>query len=169
MCELRSSALLNRAAKVWRSENGRPWLCQAPPKLSKLSMKGNQAKPYPLSWNEQEKLIKALPLHLADAALFAVNTGCCELEICQLRWEWELYVKELDVSVFVLPETITKTRTERVVVLNSIASRVVESCRGKSPEFVFTFKGNPMKRMGSVSVHAGGPPPAKKTVEGKRM
>ena len=145
-----ASAILNRAARVWRSESGRPWLRQAPPKLSKLSMKGRQARPYPISWIEQDRLIKALPGHLADAALFAVNTGCRELEICQLRWEWEIFVKELDVSVFVLPETITKTRTERVVVLNSVAARVVESRRATSSEYVFTFRGNPMKRLHST-------------------
>jgi hypothetical protein len=39
-------------------------------------------------------------------------------------------VPELDTSVFVLPETITKTSTERVVVLNAIAKRVIEARRG---------------------------------------
>jgi integrase len=61
---------------------------QAPPKLTRLSLIGEQAKPYPLSWSEQDALIKALPRHLADTALFAVNTGCRDQEACQLRWEW---------------------------------------------------------------------------------
>jgi len=144
-----ASTILNRAARVWRSESGSPWLRQAPPKLTKLSMKGQQARPYPLSWPEQDALLQALPGHLADAALFAVNTGCRELEICQLRWQWEVRVQELGLSVFVLPETCTKTATERVVVLNSVAAKVVDSRRGLSPEFVFTFKGQPMKRLHS--------------------
>ena len=27
--------------------------------------------------------------------LFAVNTGCRDQEICQLRWEWEINIPEL--------------------------------------------------------------------------
>ncbi len=63
---------------------------------------------------------------MADAALFAVNTGCREQEVCQLRWEWEIVIPDLGVSVFILSESITKTSTERVVVLNSVARRVIE-------------------------------------------
>jgi len=143
------TAILNRAARMWRHEDGRPWLRQAPPKLTRLSTKGAQAKAYPLSWDEQGSLLKALPDHLADAALFAVNTGCRELEICQLQWSWEAKVKDLGISVFVLPETLTKTQTERVVVLNSVASRVVESRRGINPDYVFTYRGKAMKRLHS--------------------
>ena len=134
---------------MWRHEDGRPWLRQVPPKLTRLSTKGAQAKAYPLSWDEQGRLLKALPDHLADAALFAVNTGCRELEICQLQWSWEVKVKDLGISVFVLPETMTKTQTERVVVLNSVASRVVESRRGINPDYVFTYRGKAMKRLHS--------------------
>jgi integrase len=141
------SAVLNRAARVWRSEAGMPWLAQAPPKLSRLSLTGMQAKPYPLSWAEQDRLIKALPKHLADAAIFAVNTGCREQEICQLRWDWEVIVPELKTSVFVLPDTITKTSTERVIVLNSIAKRGIEARRGIHDEYVFTYRGKPVANL----------------------
>lgn len=143
------SAVLNRAARVWRAEDGTPWLRQAPPKLSRLSTKGRQAKPYPLSWAEQDRLFKALPRHLADAALYAVNTGCREQEVCQLRWDWEVEVEDLDTSVFVLPEAITKTSTERVVVLNTVASRVIDARRGIDPDYVFTYRGKPMAKLHS--------------------
>lgn len=143
------TAILNRAARVWRHVDGRPWLRQAPPKLTRLSTKGQQARPYPLSWKEQNRLLQALPGHLADTALYGVNTGCRELEICQLRWDWEIWIEDIKQSVFVLPETFTKTRTERVVVLNSVASSVIEARRGLHSEFVFTYRGNPMKRLHS--------------------
>jgi len=81
------ATVLNWAARVWRDRDGNPWLTQAPAQISRLSVKGRQAKPYPLSWSEQDRLIKALPRHLADAALFGLNTGCREQEICQLRWD----------------------------------------------------------------------------------
>jgi integrase len=145
------SAVLNRAARVWRTEDGIPWLRQAPPRLSRLSTKGRQAKPYPLSWVEQDKLFQSLPRHLADAALFAVNTGCREQEICQLRWDWEVDVPDMKTSIFILPESITKTSTERVVVLNTIARRLIESRRGIHKEFVFTYRGNPVGKLNNTA------------------
>ena len=141
------SAVLNLAARVWRDDRGRPWLTQAPPLLRRLSVKGRQARAYPLSWGEQDRLLRELPRHLADAALFAVNTGCREQEICQLRWDWEQKLPDLDTSVFVLPAAVTKTGTERVVVLNSVAASVVESRRGNPGDFVFTFRDKPVAKL----------------------
>lgn len=154
------SAVLNRAARVWRNMDGTPWLKQAPAKLSRLSTKGKQAKPYPLSWDEQDKLCRLLPRHLADATLFAVNTGCREQEVCQLRWEWEweVVLDDLETSVFVLPESITKTSTERVVVLNAVAHRVIEARRGINEEFVFTYKDNPVGKLNNSAWKKAGLP-----------
>jgi integrase len=115
------------------------WLRQAPPKPTQPSAKGQSAKPYPLSWAEQNRLFRLLPRHLVDAALFAVNTGCRDQEICQLRWEWEVDIPELETSSFILPESMTKTGMEHVVVLNSIARRVIASRRGIHEEYVFTY------------------------------
>jgi hypothetical protein len=70
-----------------------PWI-QASAKI-KLLPNGDKRQPYPLSWNEQTRLFRELPDHLAEMALFAVNTGCRDAEICNLRWEWEVEVPEL--------------------------------------------------------------------------
>lgn len=141
------STILNRAARVWRDEGGRPWLAQAPALISRLPVKGKQAKAYPLSWSEQQRLVQGMPRHLADPVLFGINTGCREQEICQLRWDWEVEIPELETSVFILPEVLTKTSTERVVVLNTVAERVIESRRGVHEEFVFTYRGHAMKKL----------------------
>lgn len=138
------SAVLNRAARVWRDENDRPWLRQAPPKLTQVPIRGERRKPYPLNWDEQDKLRQALPRHLQDMLLFKVNTGCREQEVLQLRWEWEAKVPELKISVFVIPAYVdgvqlVKNGEDRLVVLNSVASRVIESRRGKHDDFVFTW------------------------------
>src|SRR6056300_1866353 len=91
-------------------------------------------KPYPLSWDEQRELFKALPDHLARMCLFKVNTGCREQEVCQLRWDWEIPVPELETSVFIVPESRVKNREDRLIVLNRIASSVIEKVRGMHPE-----------------------------------
>lgn len=111
------STVLNRAARVWRDTDGHPWLAQAPAVISRLSVKGQQAKPYPPSWTEQDRLIKVLARHIADAALFAVNTGRREQEVCRLRWDWEVALPDNETSVLVLPASATKTSTQRVVPL----------------------------------------------------
>ncbi len=144
------STVLNRAARVWRDEQGRPWLAQAPALISRLPVKGRQSKPYPLSWGEQDRLFRRLPAHLAEAALFAVNTGCREQEVCQLRWDWELALPDSASTVFMLPAAATKTRTERVVALNSIAQRVVEqrrAARRGRAQFVFGYRGKPLANL----------------------
>ncbi|MGB5630547.1 MAG: site-specific integrase, partial [Woeseiaceae bacterium] len=137
--------VLNLATRVWRHDNGMSWL-DAPP-LIELE-KGIKRKPYPMNWEEQDRLFRELPAHLQRIALFKVNTGCRKQEVLQLRWNWEVEVPELETSVFILPvvdEFQTKNGQERVVVLNSIARRVVDEQRGKHPEFVFTYRGRPTK------------------------
>lgn len=45
-------------------------------------------------------LFQELPDHLARMALFKVNTGCRDREVCGLKWDDEVKVPELDTSVF---------------------------------------------------------------------
>lgn len=133
--------ILNLSARKWRHPNGLTWL-ETPPLLTMPSTKGAR-KPYPITWEEQGKLFPLLPEHLGRMALFGVNTGCREQEICQLRWQWEIRVPELETSVFVIPGEFMKNTEDGLVVLNSVARSVIESCRGNHPERVFTWKRGP--------------------------
>lgn len=137
--------ILNLASGEWVDEFGLTWL-HAAPKI-KLLPKTDARKPYPLSWEEQTRLLQALPDHLAEMALFAVNTGCRDGEICGLRWDWEVLVPELATSVFLIPGSRVKNGDERLVVLNRIAKSVVEACRGRHPTHVFGFEGAPILRI----------------------
>jgi integrase len=80
-------------------------------------------------------------------ALFKVNTGCRENEVCQLRWEWEVVIPELKTSVFLIPGHLVKNKEDRLVVVNKIASSIIEKVHGQHPEYVFTYKGKPMSRI----------------------
>jgi len=137
--------ILNLAARLWRDENGLTWL-ESPPLIQMLPI-SDARKPYPLSWEEQGKLFQALPDHLARMSLYKVNTGCREQEVCQLRWDWEVPVPELDTSVFIIPGEVVKNREDRLVVLNRVAKSVIEEVRGQQPEYVFTYRGKPLKKM----------------------
>ena len=87
---------------------------------------------------EQRLLFSELAGHLARMALFKVNTGTREHEVCGLRWEWEVQVPELETSVFIIPADHVKNGAERYVVLNRTAKSVIEACRDEHKDFVFT-------------------------------
>jgi integrase len=93
---VRISQILNLAASEWMDEYGLTWLANAP--KIKLMPEYDLRKPYPLTWDEQHRLFNELPPHLEKMALFAVNTGCRDQEICELRWEWEIKIPELLIS-----------------------------------------------------------------------
>jgi integrase len=80
-------------------------------------------------------------------ALFAVNTGCRDSEICSLSWEWEVVLPELNTSVFIIPGARVKNGDERLVVLNRIANSVVDARRGQHRTHVFAYNGKPVRRM----------------------
>ncbi|MCP4334039.1 MAG: tyrosine-type recombinase/integrase [Gammaproteobacteria bacterium] len=128
--------VLKKAAGKWRdSLSGKTWIAGVPI-IENVDWK-DARNPYPISWTEQRYLMTELVRHLQEPVLFALNTGCREGEICQLKWEWEVQIPALDTSVFVLPEWATKNKEERVVVLNSVATSVVNTQRGKHPSRVF--------------------------------
>lgn len=137
--------ILNLAAGEWLDECDLTWL-QAPGKI-KLLPNTSRRKPYPLDWEEQARLFHELPEHLRDMALFAVNTGCRDAEICGLRWHHEVSIPELGTSLFILQGDIVKNGDDRLVVLNRVASSVIATRRGQDQEAVFTYNGHPITRM----------------------
>lgn len=150
----RAIRVLSLACRKWRDEERRPWL-DSVPLLTKLEEKKASRKPYPMTWEEQSILFGELPDHLQRMALFKVNTGCREQEVCKLRWDWEIFVPELGTSVFLIPAEFggrhensgVKNRDERLVVLNSVAKSVIDSQRGISREWVFLYNGTAIHRM----------------------
>ncbi|KTD02770.1 tyrosine-type recombinase/integrase [Fluoribacter gormanii] len=138
--------ILNLAASEWMDEFGLTWLNSAP--KIKLLPEPDLRKPYPLSWDEQHKLFQQLPEHLKNMALFAVNTGCRDREICELRWDWEIQIPELPhIIVFIVPGELVKNGEERLIVCNETVREVIEGQRGKHSTHVFSFKGRPLSRM----------------------
>lgn len=137
--------ILNLAANEWVDEYGMTWLISAP--RIKLLADTKKRKPYPINWEEQSRLFSALPIHLADMALFAVNTGCRDGEICSLQWDWKIDVPQLGTAVFIIPADHVKNGDDRLVVLNCIALSVVERQQGIHPVHVFTYNGKPVTRM----------------------
>jgi integrase len=137
--------ILNLAASEWLDECNLTWRATAP-KIKLLTVTDARGA-YPLSWEEQTRLFSQLPAHLSRMALFKVNTGCRDQEVCQLRWEWEVKVPELDTFVFIVPGRFVKNGDDRLIVLNRIAKSVVEAQRGQHATHVFTYRSRPTTRM----------------------
>lgn len=161
--------VLHLCQRTWaeKSPDGRrlPWLLVVP-RITKLNEQKTARISYPLTWEEQRLLFSELPVHLQPMALFKVNTGCREQEVCKLRWDWEVTVPELETSVFIIPPDFggrdensgVKNGEERVVVLNRTAKSIIEGQRKlldndehKGREWVFPFNGKPIHRMNSTA------------------
>jgi integrase len=137
--------ILNRAARSYRDPDGRPWLEGVPPLITMLPE--NPRSPYPITWEEQDALFRRLPPHLARMALFTINTGLRDSNVCGLQWEWEVKVPEVGRSVFVIPAEAFKTKRPHVVILNDVAWSIIKSQRGKHPIWVFPYRGRRINKM----------------------
>lgn len=56
-----------------------------PPNITMLPE--NPRLPYPITWAEKDALFRLLPSHLVRMALFAVNTGLRDSNVCGLEWQ----------------------------------------------------------------------------------
>ena len=128
--------ILKLASQEWIDDSNLTWLASAP--KIKLLPQSDERQPYPLSWEEQDQLFGLLPLYLRRMALFKVNTGLREQEVCRLQWDWEYPIPELNTSLFVIPSLYTKNKIDRLVVMNDVALQVIAEVRGQHPVYVFT-------------------------------
>lgn len=142
-------AILHRAARRYRDEKGRPWLDGIPPSITMLPE--SRRHPYPITWEEQDRLFPLLPDHLARMALFAVNTGLRNRNVCRLQWSWEIRVPEVGRSVFVIPAESFKGKRAHVVILNDVAWSIVQKQRRKHPIWVFPYRGKPINTMNNTA------------------
>ena len=138
-------AVLHRAARAYRDEEGRPFLETAAPLITML--RESPRPPHPITWEEQDTIFRLLPDHLARMALFAVNTGLRDANLCGLQWPWEVPIPELARSVFVIPAEEFKSGRPHVAILNDAAWSIIETQRGKHPLWVFPFRGRRVRGM----------------------
>jgi integrase len=79
-----ASRVLEEAARKWRDDGTNlTWLVEMP--MIEYQRKYNKRLPYPLDWEEQKLLFSELATHLRTMALFDVNTGLRDQELCGLE------------------------------------------------------------------------------------
>jgi len=105
------AAVLAYAARVLRDDN-RPWLATAPPRL--VAPDWGTRQPVRLTWDEQDRLVEALPTHLRAPVLFALYTGARQGEITSLTWEQHTPTPPLPTySVWYIPPEKRKGNARR--------------------------------------------------------
>ncbi|MCK5615392.1 tyrosine-type recombinase/integrase [Candidatus Pacearchaeota archaeon] len=147
----------NLASTQWRLRGGElvlPFYNRVH-KISKRQAKALTIKPPtqhpPMSWEEQTILFNEFSDRLRDLALFAVNTGLREKEICHLRWEWEQFDPESGIRFFMIPREEQKNWEHRIVILNSVAESIVLKNRGIHSRYVFSYNGERFEKINSTS------------------
>ncbi|MDQ1240704.1 MAG: hypothetical protein QG577_2890, partial [Thermodesulfobacteriota bacterium] len=141
--------ILNLACYEWLDEHNLSWLDKAP--RIKLIPQTDRRESNPLTPVEERKLLDALPEHLRIMARFTVNTGCRDQEVCGLKWSYEVEVPEIGRSVVIIPVPRVKDSDDKLLILNDTAWSIVQAQRGKHEEWVFTYEGRRLGRLGVSS------------------
>ena len=104
---------------------------------------------------DQRRPLPNLPDRLSRMSLFVLNTDVRDDVGCHLRWQWEIKVPELGISVFEGPMQHAKgKKRSRVVVCNGVAQSVFESVRGQHEDFVLVYRRGRTKNMGEPPLMA---------------
>lgn len=126
-------SILNCAVKEW------DWLEVAPP--IRLLSEPTQRIRW-LTRTEADRLIAALPPHLAAMVRFSLATGLRESNVCQLEW------RQIDLNRRCAWIHADQAKGKRAipVPLNAEAMMVLRSQQNHHPERVFTYAGQPVTR-----------------------
>jgi integrase len=127
-------AILGRCVRDWE------WLDRAP--TIRLLKEPTRRIRF-LTQDQALTLLRELPLHLGEMAMFALATGLRAANGTRLTWE------QVDLSrnlAWVHPDQ-AKARKAIAVPLNDMATNVLARQVGKHPVHVFTYQGRPVKQV----------------------
>ncbi len=124
-------ALLNRACHEWE------WIDRVP-KIR--SLKGSKSRIRWITREDANKLIAALPEHLAEMAEFSLQTGLRRANVTHLEWN------QIDLKRKTAWVTGDKTKNKKALAipLTDIALQLLEKWRDVHPRWVFTFRNEPV-------------------------
>lgn len=134
-------AVLNRACHDWE------WIDRVP----KVGMyKQAEGRIRSLNRDEFSKLLRELPPHLADMAMFSVATGLRRSNVTQLKWaQVSLERRHLWVA-----GKDHKNGVAHSVPLNEPAMQVLDKRKGDHPIYVFVYEGKPVYQVSTKAWQA---------------
>jgi integrase len=131
-------AILRKCARDWE------WLDRAP--AVRLLQEPSRRIRF-LSRQQARTLLRELPPHLRDMAIFTLATGLRRANVTGLTWEQVDLPRKL---AWVHPDQ-AKARKAICVPLNDTAMQVVREQKGKHPVFVFSYEGNPVFQVSTAA------------------
>lgn len=148
-----SNATVNRLLEVLRAilrrcVNEWEWLDRAP--FIKMLKEPTRRIRY-LTHNEAQRLIAALPEHLADMAAFSLATGLRRANVTGLQWSQVDLTRRL---AWIHPDQ-AKARKAIAVPLNAEAVLLIRKQIGKHAHFVFSYKGKPIYQVSTKAWYKG--------------
>lgn len=126
-------AVLRRAAREWEWIDRAPYVRMLPVQKKRIRW---------LTREEADRLIAALPEHLAAMARFTLAAGPRERNVTNLEWSQLDLVRKV---AWIHPDQ-SKTKKAYAVPLNAEAVAVIRGQIGKHPGRVFTYLGKPVER-----------------------
>jgi integrase len=134
-------AILRRAVNDWE------WVDRAP-KVRMLREPTRRIRF--LSREEAQRLLAALPQHLADMAAFSLATGLRRANVTGLEWAQLDLVKRL---AWVHPDQ-AKARKAIAVPLNAEAVAIIRRQFGRHQTHVFSWRGQPIRQVSTKAWYA---------------
>lgn len=146
-------ATVNRALEVLRAilrrcVNEWEWLDRAP--YVKMLKEPTRRIRY-LTHNEAQRLLAALPEHLADMAAFSLATGLRRANVTGMQWSQVDLTRRL---AWIHPDQ-AKARKAIAVPLNSEAVLLIRKQIGKHPTHVFSFNGRTITQVSTKAWYKG--------------
>lgn len=103
-----------------------------------------------LTHEQWAKLYAELPAHMKPMAMFAVTTGLRQSNVLNLTWQ----CVDLKRKVAWVEAEDMKADTALNIPLSKEALNVLESQKGQHDEFVFTYRGQPVKEIKTAFISA---------------
>lgn len=146
-------ATVNRVLEVLRailrkSVNEWEWLDRAP--YVKMLKEPTRRIRF-LTHNEAQRLLDALPEHLADMAAFSLATGLRRANVTGLQWSQIDLTRRL---AWIHPDQ-AKARKAIAVPLNAEAVLLIRKQIGRHPTHVFSFNGRPITQVSTKAWYKG--------------
>lgn len=110
------------------------WL-ETAPSVTRFTEDDERDPPVCLTRCEALRLLVELPPHLYWMALFSLETGLRQANVCYLRWSWV----DPTARTVTIPRAELKQKRDFVVHLSQRAAAVIERQRGRHPEYVFVY------------------------------
>jgi len=131
-------AVLRKAEREWE------WIDKAPA-VRRLKEEGKRIRW--ITKSEAGRLYQELPDHLEAMVRFSLSTGLRESNVTKLQWN------QVDMQrrvAWVHPDQ-AKNKKAMGIPLNDDAIRIIQSQLGVNEAYVFTYKGNHVKKAGSTA------------------